>query len=157
MGLSAQCLQNLWATKGQKCSKPFYSKWITKGALPTLLEMHVQSQADFLRFHIWNSTPRTKTTKKFRRTSYDSFSCLIYWPQNLINYEKGAGYRSWNQYFRILHKILVKLDQKYVVYNALLPETDTSLIKNQHTTFVVFNQSVPLGFEAQTKDSHHIS
>ena len=72
---------------------------------------------------------RTKTSKKFRRVSYDPFSYFIYWPRNLINYEKGAGYRSWNQYFRILHKILVKLDQKYVVYNALLPETDVSLIK----------------------------
>ena len=84
---------------------------------------------------------RTKTTKKFRRSSYNSFSCFIYRPWNLINYEKGAGCRSWNQYFRILHKILVKLDQKYVVYNALLPETDDSLIKNQRTTFVVLVQS----------------
>ena len=33
------------------------------------------------------------------------------------------------------------MDQKYVAYNALLCETDTSLIKNQRTTFVVFVQS----------------
>ena len=35
---------------------------------------------------------------------------------------------------------MVKLDQKYVVYNALLPETDDSLLKNQRTTFVVLVQ-----------------
>ena len=32
------------------------------------------------------------------------------------------------------------MDQKYVVYYALLPETDDSLIKNQRTTFVVLVQ-----------------
>ena len=62
-----------------------------------------------------------------------------------MNYEKGADYCSYNWHFRILHKILKKLDPKKVVYSALLPVTDDSLTKNQRTTFVVFRQSARVG------------
>ena len=41
------------------------------------------------------------------------------------------------------------MDQKYVAYNALLCETDTSLIKNQRTTFVVFHHGAQVELETE--------
>ena len=43
------------------------------------------------------------------------------------------------------------MDQKYVVYNALLPETDDSLIKNQRTTFVVLLQGAQARHQVNVK------
>ena len=48
---------------------------------------------------------RFKTTKKFRRPFYESFTYSMYWPRNLINYKKGAGYRSQKWHFQFLHTI----------------------------------------------------